>query len=262
LLQRLHAALIAPLGIEVEGLRRLVFVPYGRLHYLPFNLLFDGTTHLIEEHEIVVLPAAVLAARPGPSQKQGALILAHSRGGRLPHTLAEARLVKQVLGGTIYAEESATRSVLRAAPTQVLHIAAHGQFRLDHPELSYLQLADGQLYTDDLLQQDLDYELVTLSACETGRAEASGGELIGLGRGFLYAGSGALVLSLWPVADAATLSVMEEMYRGLQGGQSKAAALRGAQRNILTQDSKLHPAFWGAFQLIGDARPLSLTAGA
>ena len=257
LLQRLHTSLIAPLALTANRWRRLVIVPYGALHYLPFNLLFDGSQYLIEQHEIVILPAAVLAARPGPRQRPGALIFAHSHDGRLPHTQAEAQMVRRVLGGVIHAEQAATRTALGAAPTQVLHIAAHGQFRLDQPDLSYLQLADGQLYTDDLLQQDLDYELVTLSGCETGRALAAGGELIGLGRGFLYAGAGALILSLWPVADDATLRLMEYLYRALRAGQSKAAALRAAQQTLLAAAPQLHPAFWGAFQLIGDARPLS-----
>src|SRR5436190_11833546 len=166
-------------------------------------------------------------------------------------------MVQVVLGGQVYAEAGATRAALQAAPRQVLHLAAHGHFRPDQPDLSYVQLADGQLYTDDLLQKDLSYELVTLSACETGRARATGGELIGLGRGFLYAGAGALLLSLWPVADAATLTLMQRIYEALRGRSSKAAALRGAQRAQLVEDVSRHPAFWGAFQLIGDAGPLS-----
>jgi len=258
LLQRLYQALIAPLELEHHEWRRLVVVPYAALHYLPFHLLFDGSAHLIERYEMVVWPAAGLAARPCPKRKPGAVILAHSWDGRLPHTQAEAQMVQELFGGTVHAEQGATRASLQAQPTQILHIAAHGQHRLDQPDLSFLQLADGQLYADDLLQQDLSYELVTLSACETGRANVAGGdELIGLGRGFLYAGAGALLLSLWPVVDTTALRFMEHMYRALRAGASKAAALREAQRMLLAEDSQLHPALWGAFQLVGDASPLS-----
>ncbi|HEX9373941.1 MAG TPA: CHAT domain-containing protein, partial [Roseiflexaceae bacterium] len=113
-------------------------------------------------------------------------------------------------------------------------------------------------FADDLLQHDLSYELVTLSACETGRAHvAAGDELIGLGRGFLYAGAGALLVSLWRVADDSTVVLMEHIYRALHTGASKAAALRQAQRAILAERPGLHPAFWGAFQLVGDSHPLS-----
>ena len=258
ILQRLYALLIEPLALQRHDRQRLVIVPYGALHYLPFHLLYDGSAYLIEHYEVVILPAAGLATRPGPQRKPGALILAHSWEGRLPNTLAEAQMVQRLFGGTLCADEAASRTALQAQPTQILHIATHGQHRLDQPDLSYLHLADGQLYADDLLQQDLRYELVTLSACETGRANvAADEELIGIGRGFLYAGAGALILSLWRVADASTVDLMERLYRALQAGVSKATALREAQQSILAKDRQLHPAFWGAFQLVGDARPLS-----
>jgi CHAT domain-containing protein len=259
ILQRLYAFLIEPLARLMVGRHRLVIVPYGVLHYLPFHLLYDGSAYLIEGHEIVILPAAGLALQPGPVRKPGALILAHSWNGRLPHTLAEGQVVQRLFGGSLWAEGTADRTVLKAEPTQILHVCAHGQYRLDQPDLSYIQLSDGQLYADDLLQQDLSYELVTLSACETGRANVAGGEeLIGLGRGFLYAGAGALVLSLWPVPDETTVRLMEEMYQALREGFSKAAALRSAQTRILAENPKLHPAFWGAFQLVGNPSPLSI----
>jgi CHAT domain-containing protein len=112
-----------------------------------------------------------------------------------------------------------------------------------------------------VLQQDLSYELVTLSACETGRAKvAADEELIGIGRGFLYAGAGALLLSLWSVADTSTASLMEQMYSALRAGASKAAALRDAQIALLAENREMHSAFWGAFQLIGDDSPLSITS--
>ncbi len=258
ILRRLNGLLMEPLGLREHTVRRLIIVPYGLLHYLPFHLLYDGAAYLIENYEVVVLPSAGLVTRPPLRRSPGALVLAHSWNGRLPHTLVEAQMVQQLFNGALYVDDAATRTNLQATPSQILHIAAHGQHRLDQPDLSYLQLADGQLYTDDLLQENLSYELVTLSGCETGRANiAPGDELIGLGRGFLYAGASALMVSLWPVVDDTTTQFMEQMYKALRAGASKAVALRGAQREILNRNRELHPAFWGAFQLIGDARPLS-----
>jgi len=258
ILQKLHQILIQPLTLDWQSYHRLIIVPYGALHYLPFHLLYDGSKYLMENHEVVILPAAGLVTRLAPEQRPGALILAHSWDGRLPNILAEAQMVQQLFGGMLYADETAERKMLRTAPTQILHIATHGQHRLDQPDLSYLQLADGQLYTDDLLQEDLSYELVTLSACETGRANVlASDELIGLGRGFLYAGAGALLVSLWRVVDDSTMDFMERMYEALYRGVSKAAAVREAQQSILAENRQIHPAFWGAFQLIGDASPLS-----
>ena len=257
ILQRLNGLLIEPLMLHQYERQRLIIVPYGRLHYLPFHLLHDGSRYLIEKYEVVILPAAGLATQARPPRKSGAVILTHSFDGRLPHTLVEGQMVQRLFGGTLSVEEKADRLALQTQPAQILHIAAHGEHRLDQPDLSYLQLADGQLYADDMLQQDMSYELVTLSACETGRASvAASDELIGLGRGFLYAGAGALLVSLWQVTDTSTLHFMEHMYEALRGGAPKAAALRQAQQFMLDKDRMLHPAFWGAFQLIGNASPL------
>jgi CHAT domain-containing protein len=73
----------------------------------------------------------------------------------------------------------------------------------------------------------------------------------------LYAGAGALIVSLWRVADAMTVDMMARVYQELHAGNSKAAALQSAQCAALHNDRQLHPAFWGAFQLVGDAGPLS-----
>jgi CHAT domain-containing protein len=262
ILRRLHTALIEPMGKHLRQVSRLVIVPYGALHFLPFHLLYDGSAYLIERQEIITLPAAGLTLQPGPKREPGALILAHSWEGRLPHTHCEAEIVQGLFGGTLQADGEARRSAFQAPPSQILHIAAHGEYRLDQPDLSYIQLADGQLYADDLLQQDLSYELVTLSACETGRANVSGGdELIGLGRGFLYAGAGALLLSLWPVPDETTVRLMEQVYKALHRGDSKAAAIRAAQQTVFAENGRLHPAFWGAFQLVGNAERLTRDGG-
>ena len=257
ILQRLHAALIDPLDLGGNK-RRLIFVPYGILHFLPFHLLYDGNQYLIEKYETLILPAAGLATRPALKRAPGALALAHSWNGKLPHTTAEAKIVQKLFGGSIRTEEQANRAVLGESPVQILHIAAHGHHRLDQPDLSFLQLADGQLYADDVMQQDLSYELVTLSACETGRARiATSDDLIGIGRSFLYAGAGALVLSLWQVEDKSTLQLMERIYAALCAGASKPAAMRRAQLSLLAENQGLHPAFWGSFQVVGNANPLS-----
>lgn len=259
LLHRLYAWLIEPLALDWPTLHRLIVVPYGALHYLPFHLLYAGDDgYLIERCEIGVMPTAALLTRPGPRRPRGAVALAHSWDGRLPHVEGEARAVQQQFGGSLHVEATATRAALQQPPRQILHIAAHGEHRLDQPDLSYIQLADGRLLADDLMQQDLSYELIALSACETGQARVAGGEdLIGLGRGFLYAGAGALVTSLWPVADELAARLMRCFYARLSTGASKTAALREAQIAVHAERPALHPAYWGAFQLVGNPDPLS-----
>ncbi len=261
-LRQLYDAILTPFASELKKYPRLIFVPYSSLHYVPFHLLHDGSSYLIEHHEVIIQPAAGYVTQHGPQRFGGARAIAHSREGALPYSPTEARFVQELFGGTMVQDDDARRSALEALPVQILHIAAHAEYRPQQPDLSYIELADGHLLTDDLLQQDMSYELVTLSACETARAHvAAGDELIGLGRGFLYAGAGALVSSLWRVADDMTLRLMEQFYRELHAGASKSAALRNAQLAILRDDPQLHPAFWGAFQLVGDPSPLSTQSG-
>ena len=255
---KLYDTLIAPLDAVLQHAERLIVVPYGSLHYLPFHILFHNECYLIEQYEIVVLPAAGLLTRDTVQQEEGALVLTHDWDEKLPQTVVEAEIIERNFGAEVYRNETAKRAVLQRSPRQILHIAAHGEHRIDQPDFSYIQLADGYLYSDDVLQQDLSYELVTLSACETGRAQvAPGDELIGLGRGFLYAGAGALITSLWRVDDIATTTLMDLMYSALKQGHSKASAIRSAQLTVLQANHSIHPAYWGAFQLVGDARPLS-----
>lgn len=256
--EQLFTALLAPIANAFCDLSRLIILPYGDLHALPFHLLHDSASYLIEQCEVVILPTASLLMRAPLHQSPGALALSHRWDGRLPHTLEEAKAVVGWLGGEWLQEEAARRNALETPPRQVLHIAAHGQYRIDRPELSYLHLADGALYTDELMNHDLRYELVTLSACETGRGHVTAGdEVIGIGRGLFFAGTRAIIASLWRVNDALTAELMNTLYRCLAEGASKAAALREAQLALLRAYPGLHPAFWGAFELIGNADPLS-----
>ena len=260
--QRLYALLLKPLASRLEHCNRLTIVPYGILHYIPFHMLRSEHAYVVEMYETVVLPTASLITRHGPRRSPGARVLCHSWDGHIAQIHEEAKMIHALFGGAIHKENAATREQLSAEPLQILHIAAHGQQRLDQPDLSYIQLADGQLYTDDLLQNDLSYELVTLSACETGRVQvAARDEPIGLGRGLLYAGAGAIITSLWRIADESSTQLMQWLYRYLHAGYPKAAALRQAQLTLLANSEQLHPAFWAAFQLIGDPSPLQSMKG-
>jgi CHAT domain-containing protein len=93
-----------------------------------------------------------------------------------------------------------------------------------------------------------------LSACETGLGkEISGEGLVGLTRGFMYAGASRVVASLWKVDDVATSELMSEFYKGmLQVGLPPAAALRQAQLEMLQRKRWTHPYYWAAFTLQGD----------
>ena len=117
--------------------------------------------------------------------------------------------------------------------------------------LSKDDTSDGRLKVGKLYSMRLDADLVTLSACETGLGKvANGDDVVGLTRGFLYAGASTIVASLWKVDDQATAQLMNQFYQRLKSGD-KREALRQAQLETSRQFS--HPYFWAAFQLTGNA---------
>lgn len=277
LLQRLYDLLLRPVSAALPAHEHLIIIPYGILHYLPFHCLFDGVQFAVEQFDISYLPAASLLdicqqrgqhIEAEDVQLSHSLVLGLSDGGRLAYAVQEARVVAEQLGVTPALDEEATTALLwkDGARSPIVHIAAHGLFRLDAPNFSHIKLADRQLSAIEVFNLDLSScSLLTLSACETGRTVVKGvDEVIGLGRGFFYAGAVSLLPTLWKVDDASSAELMNTFYSLLLTGHSKAAALASAQREFLARARtsirpyRVHPYFWAAFHLIGDAGPLLL----
>ncbi|MFN2197708.1 MAG: CHAT domain-containing protein [Anaerolineales bacterium] len=266
-LGRLYTALFAPVRELLGDASRLIIVPHGTLHYLPMHALFDGSSYLLEQYEISYLPVAsllrfCLEARPPGGQ---AAVLGHTFGGRLPYTLSEARSVAAMWHCPPLLEAEATLDNFRqqAAETSLLHLAAHGDFRADNPLFSGIKLEDGWLTTLDIFNLPLRAELVTLSACQTGRSVVGGGdELFGLTRAFLAAGAASLLASLWAVDDESTAMLMEQFYGRLQAGLSRREALRAAQLYLLQAGQVparcRHPYYWAPFFLVGNPGTLNM----
>jgi CHAT domain-containing protein len=191
--------------------------------------------------------------------------------GRLPATLNEARAIEEV---TIESERLIAKGfdASRARATdpalgqyRIIHFATHGVLDRDNPELSAIVLSlvdrqgrpqDGYLRLHDIYNLNLPAELVVLSACDTGLGKEFKGEgLIGLTRGFMYAGAARVMASLWKVEDEPTAKLMRHFYRHmLKDGLPPAAALRQAQI-ALWQDAEWRaPYFWAAFVIQGEWR--------
>ena len=206
------------------------------------------------------------------------LDLARTRWPGLPDTAEEAALVAERTPGTITLSGAvASRgSFLELAPgRRVLHLATHGYFvssachrgdkGLRNPLLfAGLALAgantqgdQGYLTALDVSGMDLSAaELVVLSACETGLGEVQSGEgVFGLQRAFLLAGAQNLVLSLFKVPSAETVSLMSRFYAERARGADAAAALRQAQLAQLAMLRKAgrstHPLYWAGFVAVG-----------
>lgn len=263
LLRRLHDRLIPP-ALRAAAGGSLLIVPHRALHYVPFAALRDERGYLVERWAMRVLPSAgVLPFLPPPGKGYGDNLVIFGNpdlgdsSQDLPSAEQEARAIAAGTGNSqLYLRKEASRAMLReqALRASTLHIASHGQFHGDKPLQSALYLApdeqsDGRLTVSDLYSLRLGSRLVVLSACETGLgAIASGDDVVGLVRGFLYAGAGAVVSSLWAVDDEATSGLMTAFYQGLPALGARQA-LRHAQLQTLRQYP--HPFFWSAFFLTG-----------
>jgi CHAT domain-containing protein/tetratricopeptide (TPR) repeat protein len=148
---------------------------------------------------------------------------------------------------------------------EIIHLATHGLLDPINPELSGIVLSlfdpqgkslDGFLRLHDIFNLNLPAELVVLSACETGLGKDVKGEgLVGLTRGFMYAGSRRVVVSLWSVNDVATSEVMAKFYQKmLNEGQNPVSALRAAQLEMWKSQQWQSPYYWAAFTIQGDWR--------
>lgn len=331
-LERVARLVLVPVTGRL-GDKRLVIVPDGALHFVPFAALPvlaaedapapgvaaarpGSTVPLLARHEIVSLPSvaglaalrhetgrppaahllAVLAdpvfdaddARLGSRRAQaradtrgGAAPLAPKAGhegaaapataalGRLPATRQEAEAIVRLVSpgqALVALGFDANRAALLEGPlgsARVLHLATHGVLDTRNPELSGLVLSrfgpdgrprDGFLRLQDIYGLRLPSELVVLSGCQTALGREVRGEgLVGLTRGFMYAGVPRVAASLWRVPDRATARLMERFYEGLlRDGLSAAAALRRAQLDVRAERRWSDPYYWAAFVLEGD----------
>jgi CHAT domain-containing protein len=260
---------------RLDGINHLYLVPHGTLNYLPFALLpsrvVDDSRRLIEDFTLAVLPtaAALLQKNSGSANSASMLALAPERS-RLQHAFEEAHVINTLFqpDSRALVGKTATESRFKQLASQyrLLHLATHSYFNKLNPLLSGLELEpdevnDGQLELHEILGLQLDADLVTLSACQTGLGSGyfaevpAGDDFVGLTRAFLYAGSTSVLATLWEVDDASTLGLMKNFYGGLTqaaANEDKASALAKAQRAYLASDNYNHPYFWAPFVLVGE----------
>jgi CHAT domain-containing protein len=189
---------------------------------------------------------------------------------RLPFSRVEAEAILQDGPGQAFRalDFLASRNVAvgpEMSRYRILHFATHGLLNNEHPELSGIVLSliderghpvDGFLRLNEIYNLQLPAELVVLSACQTALGKQVRGEgLIGLVRGFMYAGSKRVVASLWKVDDEATAELMKLFYRGmLKENMPPAAALRAAKVEM-SRHKRWHSSYyWAAFELQGEWR--------
>jgi CHAT domain-containing protein/Flp pilus assembly protein TadD len=191
---------------------------------------------------------------------------------RLPFTRREAKEISALIPASERKEaldfaasiETATSAEL--GQYRYIHFATHGLINSSHPELSGIVLSlvneqgeaqDGFLRAYKIYNLKLPAELVVLSGCRTGLGKEIKGEgIVGLTRGFMYAGAARVLVSLWDVSDKASAELMGQLYKELLGRKRlrTSAALRSAQLKLSKNKHWQAPYYWAAFVLQGEPK--------
>jgi CHAT domain-containing protein len=265
----LYQELLAPARSLIPAGASLIVIPDGCLHGLNFEtLIVDVPTphYWIEDVTLSVAPAlGLLQPAPRRSATPGKLLLIGDPSAAdpafppLPHLKREVEIVRQSFPSlTLLTGEQANPQAYRTAHPgdySLIHFAAHAVANAESPLNSAVILSktgdEYKLYAKDLLQQPLQADLVTISACHSAGARSYSGEgLLGFTWAVLQAGARNVVAGLWNADDAATAELMGEFYARLASGASPAAALRLAKLKLLKSAGQYRsPYYWGAFQL-------------
>jgi CHAT domain-containing protein len=253
-LEALYAALVEPLVGRIST-PHVIIVPHGSLHSLPFHSLYDGSRYLIDRFEITYAPSASVLRycleKPDVADVQPLIIgVADANAPLVDFEISALRNIFPE--ANILAGERANRDAFTEAAQHAsfVHVATHSVFRQDNPMFSSFKLADAYVTALDLFSMNCQTNLAVLSGCQSGLGQVGeSDDLLGLMRGFLYAGARSLLMSLWSVSDESTVTLMKEFYKEWRMGASKARALQKAM--LVVRDSYPNPFHWAPFVLVG-----------
>ncbi|MDZ4830297.1 MAG: CHAT domain-containing protein [Phycisphaerae bacterium] len=257
--RRLYDILLRPLTDLLDDASTLAIIPHGVMHGIPFHALIDADTGLyaVELWNIRTAPSATLAVARSSNQRRGfnRVLVVGAADASAPSITTEAHAIEAqwpTATGLIGARATAD-AVLGAMPQHnLIHLACHGRFAETLPHASGLRFSDRWASVREVIELPLSADLVILAGCETGRAVLEPGEeAVGLPRAFLAAGAASVIVSLWPVRDVDATEFMIALHRRI------ASRPRGALTSLVREtmlervNSNSHPAFWGAFGLVG-----------
>ncbi|HEU4329262.1 MAG TPA: CHAT domain-containing protein [Roseiflexaceae bacterium] len=270
-LRAMAARLLPPeVMARLHPQHRLLIVPSGILHSLPWGLLRLEQGWLLEQATVQVLPSLAVwqALATTPKRAGGRALLVgcsefDERAPQLPAVGDEIASVQRhwsdadtLLDGNATRASVLERLVPGRASYRLIHLATHAQLLPTQSSQAHILLHDGELRLEDLIGLRLDGALVVLSACHGASAEVlPGEELISLSWALLAAGASGLLATLWPVEDEGTRPFMERFYHNLGQTGDPCAALAQTQRDAAGDGAfgaaLGGPANWGCFVFTG-----------
>jgi CHAT domain-containing protein/tetratricopeptide (TPR) repeat protein len=186
----------------------------------------------------------------------------------LPYAVVEAENAVEQCGGKAFIAKIATEEAYKteARNYKIIHLAMHTLVDDAHPAFSKMIFSspvnspeDGMLNTYEVYNIPVNAMMVVLSSCNTGTGKLVTGEgILSLARGFLFAGSRSVVMSMWAVEDFSSSEVIKSFYRNMRSGQTKSSALRNARLKFLrtADQERSHPYYWSTLVIYGDDTPL------
>jgi len=260
--RQLFLYLIQPVLSSIKS-NHLIVIPHEELNLIPFQALENPATgmYLGESFAISYAPSTtVLATLENNSVLRGGRLLLVA-DPNIHDAKEEANAIEKLYPGRcrVVAQALANKVDVETwmSDYNVVHLSVHGLFNESDPLLSYLQFQEvppenGRLTAAEMFGLPLQKNsLVVLSACETGRVEAThASEVLGMVRSLLYAGAGNLALSLWEVNAGSTKLWMETFYKEGRTNPPVEAARR-ALIAVKSLPEYSHPFFWAPFVMIG-----------
>jgi CHAT domain-containing protein/Tfp pilus assembly protein PilF len=267
-------------------IKQLVILPTGRLSIVPFETLFykkyknentfASLPYMLKKYTIRYEFSASLILQKSKVQSNSStsiflcapVTFEKARLSALPGTESEVQEISRLFSSkslthSTFIRHQANEKLIKKGSLKnysYLHFATHGIVDEVNPELSQIFLhadstsEDGNLFAAEIYNLDLNANLVTLSACQTGLGKITKGEgVIGLSRALVYAGSKNIMVSFWSVADESTARLMKDFYRHLLENSSLNLSqhLRQAKINMIGNEKYAAPYYWAPFILIG-----------
>jgi len=271
----LHETLMSPLNIEAQ---KIIVIPDGILSQIPFDILIDQADKMLIEkytlsyaHSLNLLFEQI-AIRQKERKASSWVGFAPSMEERpLSASSTELAKIQEITGGAFYASTQANKEnyFKNVANKQVIHLATHSVFTDQDSSNIYL-LFNGEegkeyLSLSDIYHQNLQAELVVLSACETGIGSQQKSEgMLSLARAFHVAGVPTTLMSLWRIPDKETQKIMELFYENLAIGKPIDESLQAAKLSYLHQSDDVilkHPYFWAGFSSVGAIEAINIKSG-
>lgn len=265
--------LIVPVKKHIPQKKKLIIIPHRHLHKISFGNLFDDQNNrwLIEDYVISYTPNLEVynfcnrIIKKVRTSGEGILAFAYQgRDENSGYMIDELEMIAKKYPTTqVFKNVEASKSnfLIHCSKYPIIHFACHGVFEEKQPLNSHLVLApigndDGKLKVHEIYDLEIKSRLVILSACETGKSPLFIGEdLIGLVRGFMYAGSPSVIATLWRVSDECTPKLMNYFYDRLIKSET-AEALQKAQVELLNEEKYEHPFYWSPFIHFGSSECL------